>query len=131
MKVERAFRGVTTEVVWLTPLGVEARPAPGERYLVYGRSYRPFDIVMASPGHGAIAIERAAEHLSFLASLPPQASTGIISGVVQLKDRQYDGMFDRGQVSAGLDVAVTTELRKGELEVSGKTPTESAPVYAA
>jgi hypothetical protein len=107
MKVERAFRGVTTEVVWLTPLGVETRPRPGERYLVFGRSYRPPDIVMASPGHGAIAIERAAEHLAFLESLQPQASTGIISGVVQLKDRQYDGRIARVTPLAGTLVAVS------------------------
>ena len=115
MTVERAFRGVTTDIVWLTPLAVETRPRPGQRYLVFGRSYRPPDIVMASPGYGAIEIARAAEHLAFLESLPPQAGTGVISGVVQLNDRQYDGTNAGVTPLGGTRVAVSRDGRSVEV----------------
>lgn len=44
--VERAYLGVTTPVMYLTPLGVEHYATPGRRYLVYGQKYNPPDIVM-------------------------------------------------------------------------------------
>jgi hypothetical protein len=66
-------------------LGIESRPRPGHRYLVYGRDYHPPDVVMASPGHGAVPLERAAGDLAFLESLVPEARGGTLMGVVRLK----------------------------------------------
>lgn len=41
MEVERAYLGVTTSVMYVMPLGVETYATPGQRYVVYGRSYHP------------------------------------------------------------------------------------------
>jgi hypothetical protein len=88
--VERTYVGVTTSVMYLTPLGIEAYATPGERYLVYGRNYRPPDIVMASPGIGAKAIAAAGPDLAFLDALVPGHKGGTITGLVQFKDVTYD-----------------------------------------
>ena len=92
MTVERAYVGVTTSVMYVLPLGSDRRPIPGQRYLVYGREYHPPDIVMASPGNGAKEIDAAAADVAFLETLTPGVKGGTISGVVQLKDRTYDGI---------------------------------------
>lgn len=91
MTVERAYVGVTTPVMYVLPLGSDSRLIPGQRYLVYGRQYHPPDIVMASPGTGAKEIDAAAADIAFLETLTPGVKGGTISGVVQLKDRTYDG----------------------------------------
>lgn len=83
--VERAYVGVSTPVVYLTPLGIEEYATPGRRYLVYGSGYRPPDIVMASPGFGAKPIERAGQDLAFLDQLIPGLRGGTIAGIVQEK----------------------------------------------
>src|SRR5690348_1475292 len=38
--VERAFRGVAGDVMYVTPAGIETYLTPGEDYLIYGRYYR-------------------------------------------------------------------------------------------
>ena len=91
MIVERAYLGVTTSLMYLTPLGIDARPTVGRKYLVYGREYRPPDIVMASPGIGAKNIESADEDLAFLDTVIPGTAGGTIAGIVQLKDRTNGG----------------------------------------
>lgn len=88
--VERAYVGVSTPIMYLTPLGAEHYATPGERYLVYGRHYHPPDIVMASPGSAAKQIDAAGADLAFLDMLVPGVKGGTISGVVQLKDVTYD-----------------------------------------
>lgn len=88
--VERAFLGVKTPVMYLMPLGIEQYATPGRRYLVYGREYRPPDIVMASPGIGAREIEDASADLAFLESLVPGLRGGIVSGAVRFKELTYD-----------------------------------------
>lgn len=90
MTVERAYVGVITPVMYLTPLGTETYATPGQRYLVYGRQYRPPDIVMASPGHGVKEIERAADDLAFLNGSGPVNKGGTIRGVVRRKEINYD-----------------------------------------
>ena len=91
MTVERAFTGVKTRIIYLTPRGGDHYPTPGQRYLVYGLEYHQPDIVMASPGAGAKLFRAAAQDLAFLESIVPGAKGGIIAGIVQLKDRVYDG----------------------------------------
>jgi hypothetical protein len=88
--VERAYVGVSTPVMYLTPLGTELYAMPGQRYLVYGREYHSPDIVAASPGTGAKEINAARADLAFLETLMPGVTGGTISGVVQLKDLTYD-----------------------------------------
>ena len=91
VEVEQAYLGVTTPVMYITPLGVETYATPGRRYLVYGRSYNPSDIVMASPGFNMKEVdEKAADDVAFLESLTP-GSTGAISGTVEQKERVYGG----------------------------------------
>jgi hypothetical protein len=92
MTVERAYVGVQTPVMYVLPLGNDYRPAPGRRYLVYGRGYHPPHIVMASPPSSAKDVDAAAGDIAFLDSLMPGVKGGTISGVVQLKDRTYDGI---------------------------------------
>jgi hypothetical protein len=89
IEVERAYRGVSTPVIYVIPLGIPTRLTPGVRYLVYGRHYRPPDIVMASPGMGAKEIEQAASDLAFLDGVSPSARGGTISGVVQERSVSY------------------------------------------
>jgi len=59
------------EVIYVVPLGIPTRLTPAMRYLVYGRHYRPPDIVMASPGLGAKELDRAASDLEFLDGVSP------------------------------------------------------------
>ena len=87
--VERAYLGVTTSIMYLMPLGVEEYATPGRTYLVYGRKYLPPDIVMASPGYGAKAIEGAGEDLAFLEALTPVRPGGAITGIVQQKEARF------------------------------------------
>lgn len=88
--VEQTYHGKTTRVMYITPAGVERYARPGERYLVYGRSYSVPDIVMASPGIGLKELGKAAEDLAFLASLPPgSSSAGTIYGEVLQREQIY------------------------------------------
>jgi hypothetical protein len=87
--VERAFLGVTTSIIYLTPLGVQEYATPGRTYLVYGRRYQPPDIVMASPGYGAKKIEQIEEDLAFLDALTPGKPGGTITGIVQQKEASF------------------------------------------
>lgn len=89
IEVERAYRDVSTPVIYVIPLGIPTRLTPGGRYLVYGRHYRPPDIVMASPGMGAKEMERAASDLEFLDRVSAGARGGTISGVVQERAVSY------------------------------------------
>lgn len=88
--VARAYFGVITPVVYLTPLGIEQYATPGHRYLVYGRAYRPPDIFIASPGFGAKPIERAADDLAFLDRTAAGVRGGTLTGVVQHTDIAID-----------------------------------------
>ena len=92
------------------PLGVETYATPGQRYLVYGRGYHPPDIVMASPGIGAIEIDAASADLAFLEELEPGVNGGTISGVVQLKDVTYD-RTTRGVTTLGRILVRITNAR--------------------
>jgi hypothetical protein len=91
VEVEQAYLGVTTPVMYITPLGVETYATPGRKYLVYGRSYHPPDIVMASPNFNMKEIEKAADDVAFLESLTPGSTGGAISGTVELQERVYGG----------------------------------------
>jgi hypothetical protein len=84
--VDRAYRGVTTPIVYVVPLGVDRPLSAGRRYLVYGRHYRPPDIVMASPGYGAREVASAARDLAFLDAMSPYARGGTLGGVVQVRE---------------------------------------------
>jgi hypothetical protein len=86
--------------MYLMPLGVEHYATAGTKYLVYGRSYHPPDIVMASPGFGARQIEHAAEDLAFLEALTPAPTGGIIAGTVEQKESVYGAV---GRIRAPLE----------------------------
>jgi hypothetical protein len=96
--VERSFRGVSSPIVFVTPLGIDQLLVPGERYLVYGHSYSVSDTFMASDGiYGTKPLARAGRDLEFLDLIAPNASGGTISGVLE---------FDASNVShIGTDVA--------------------------
>lgn len=91
VEVEHAYLGVTTSVMYITPLGVETYATPGRKYLVYGRSYDPPDIVMASPNVNMKEIEKAAADLAWLESLTPGSTEGVITGMIEQKERVYGG----------------------------------------
>lgn len=87
--IERAYFGVLTPVMYLVPAGTRNFATAGQRYLVYGRQYRPPDVVMASPGDGAKPIESAADDLAFLDG-SAVGKGGRISGVVQQTEIRND-----------------------------------------
>jgi hypothetical protein len=89
VEVEQAYLGVTTPVMYITPLGVETYATPGRKYLVFGRSYHPPDIVMASPNVNMKEIEKAAADLAWLESLTPGSTEGVITGTIEQKERVY------------------------------------------
>jgi hypothetical protein len=101
IEVERAYRDVSTPVIYVIPLGIPTRLTPGVRYLVYGRHYRPPDIVMASPGMGAKEVGQAASDLAFLDGVAPGARGGTISGVVQERSVSYSFAADDPRAPLG------------------------------
>ena len=109
VEVEQAYLGVTTPVMYITPLGVETYAAPGQKYLVYGRSYHPPDIVMASPGNNMKEIEKAGEDLAFLQALTPGSTGGTIGGTVEQKDLVYGGTFNLRGPLTGIPVRIFNE----------------------
>jgi hypothetical protein len=110
VEVERAYLGVTTPVMYITPLGVETYASPGRKYLVYGRSYHPPDIVMASPNFYMKEIEKAGADVAFLESLTPTSITGTITGTIEQRERVY-GKYESKQLGflAGISVRVFNE----------------------
>lgn len=81
--VERAFRGVAGEMMYITPAGMETYLTPGERYLVYGRDYGFPNIVMSGPAYGTKLLRNATRDLEFLESFDASASGGTITGVLE------------------------------------------------
>jgi hypothetical protein len=112
--VERAYSGVATSVMYLTPLGIERYPAPGRRYLVYGRRYRLPDVVMASPGIGAKEIERATEDLAFLDGLSPGIAGGVVAGIVRHKEITYGAASRVGPPVGGILVRIFSDKHSTE-----------------
>lgn len=109
MEVEQAYLGVTTRVMYVTPLGIETYAKPGRKYLVYGRSYHPPDIVMASPGFGMKEIEIAADDVAFLESLTPASTGSTITGTVEQKELVYGGMTKARAPLANVPVRIFNE----------------------
>jgi hypothetical protein len=106
--VERAYVGVSTPVMYLTPLGVEAYAKAGVRYLVYGRHYHPPDIVMASPGFGAKEVESAAGDLAFLDGVG-SGGGGIVAGLVHERPLTFDGTAPDGEPLADVRVRIVND----------------------
>jgi hypothetical protein len=114
IEVERAYLGVTTRIVYVTPLGIETHATPGERYLVYGRAYQSPDIVMARPGAGLTEIGKAADDLAFLESLAPGSTGSTIVGDVALKELVYGGTSNARAPLAGVPVRIFNETQVTE-----------------
>ena len=84
--VERAFRGVSTSVVFIQPAGIERYLTPGERYLVYGRQYVGRDMFMLTDAYGTKPLGQAANDLEFLEAVTGNISGAAISGYVELDE---------------------------------------------
>jgi hypothetical protein len=84
--VERAFRGVAGETMYITPAGIETYLTPGERYLVYGRDYGFPNIVMSSDAYGTKLLRDATRDLEFLDTLDASAAGGTINGVLEVDE---------------------------------------------
>ncbi len=125
VEVERAFLGVTTPVMYVTPLGVETYATAGRRYLVYGRSYNPPDTVMASPGIGMKELNEAAKDLEFLESLTLAATGGTIGGTVEQKELVYGATPKSRGPLADVMVRISNESRAID------TTTDAAGRFAA
>lgn len=114
--VERSYLGVSTPVVFLTPLGVKHDPTPGRRYLIYGRHYRPPDIVMASVGHGAKDMQSAAADLAFLEALTPGVGSGTLVGIVTYAKATVAGAEQGRAPLPRLSLRVSNEREAFETE---------------
>ena len=117
IEVERAYLGVTTRAVYV--LGVETYAVPGERYLVYGSSYHPPDIVTASPDIGMKEIGKAADDVSFLESLTPGTSGSTIFGEVTRKELVYGGTSNARSPLAGVTLRIFNETHTTEVSTDG------------
>jgi hypothetical protein len=108
--VERAFRGVTTPVVYLTPAGVVNHLPPGRRYLVYGWDYHAPDIFMfLATGEGARPVETAAHELAWLNQLEWNGNDGVqIAGTLTFKDRSSDSPLN-GTPIDGVSLRISGE----------------------
>lgn len=84
--VERAFRGVVGDTMYVSPAGIETYLTPGERYLIYGRDYGFPNIVLSTTSYGTKLLRDAARDLEFLETLDRNASGGIITGVLTLDE---------------------------------------------
>jgi hypothetical protein len=85
--VEREYLGTTTATMYVSPRAIEGYAAPGRRYLIYGVSYWPPDIVEASPGYGIKEIDAAEQDgdFTFLETMPWLTIGGTITGVVEYR----------------------------------------------
>ncbi|HSL20562.1 MAG TPA: carboxypeptidase-like regulatory domain-containing protein [Vicinamibacterales bacterium] len=89
--VETSFRGVSADVVYLTPVGTDFFLPAGGRYLVYGRAYAPPDVFMAGDVYGLKAVESASEDLAFLQGVGSGASIyGRLEQVEIVPDREAE-----------------------------------------
>jgi len=130
LTVERAFRGVAGETMYITPAGVETYLTPGERYLVYGRDYGFPDIVMSSEAYGTKPLRDAARDLEFLDTVASYGAGGTINGVLDVDEsdaahigsdvRPLPGIAVR-LVSPGFS-ATTSTARNGEFVFVGVPP---------
>ena len=115
--VERAFRGVSTPVVFLMPAGIETYLTPGERYLVYGRHYADPDTFMSAEAYGTKLVDHAIQDLEFLGGIAANAPGGTISGVLELDESD--------SAHIGRDVEplpnITVWLSAKDLKVSTRT----------
>src|SRR5262245_40380248 len=81
--IERRFRGVVGETMYIMPAGIETYLTAGERYLVYGRDYGFRNIVMSTTMYGTKLLRDATRDLEFLETLDANASGGTINGVLE------------------------------------------------
>lgn len=81
LAVERAFRGVTTSVVY-----VDMTLRPFERYLVYGSAYKGADMFMTQDRYGTKPVSQATTDFEFLDVVLANASGAAISGILELDE---------------------------------------------
>jgi hypothetical protein len=86
LTVERAFRGVVGQMMYVSPAGIETYLTPGERYLVYGRDYGFPNIVLSTASYGTKLLRDAARDLEFLETLDRNVSGGTINGVLEVDE---------------------------------------------
>ena len=86
INVERSFRGVTGDVMYITPGGIETYLTPGEEYLVYGRDYGFANIVMSAPEYGTKLLRDATRDLEFLDGIAVNAQGVAINGVLEVDE---------------------------------------------
>jgi hypothetical protein len=90
--VDRAFRGVSTPVVYVT--GGNGFLTTGRRYLVYSRTYAGSDMFISDPAYGTKPIADASRDLEFLDLLAANADGAAISGSLEL-DESDDAQIGR------------------------------------
>jgi hypothetical protein len=90
--VDRAFRGVSTPVVYVT--GGNGFLTAGRRYLVYSRTYAGSDMFISDPAYGTKPIADASRDLEFLDLLAANADGAAISGSLEL-DESDDAQIGR------------------------------------
>jgi hypothetical protein len=126
MTVERSFLGTPGPTIYVTPLGVEAFPAPGRKYLVYGRGDSAPDIVMASPGHGMKSYESAAADPAFLDAVTPGAGAARSTGS---SSSRRSGRTGPPAPSVAANVVVRMTRRRNQDEQGGNTSRDPAREY--
>ena len=84
--VERAFRGVAGDVMYITPAGVETYLTAGEQYLVYGRDYGVPNIVMSAPEYGTKLLGDATRDLEFLEGMAVNERAVAVNGVLEVDE---------------------------------------------
>jgi hypothetical protein len=86
-EVERAFRGITTPVVYIMPVGGSlGQFVPGERYLIYGRWYNGTDMFMSTDMYGSKPVAQATSDLEFLDVIAAGSNGATINGRVELEE---------------------------------------------
>jgi hypothetical protein len=111
-QVERAFRGVSSPIVYIMPTGVPFGEFPaGQRYLVFAHSFEGTDMFMSTSSYGTQRIADATNELQFLDVIAPSLNRATISGRVELHD--LDSVHNTTITVPLAGIAVTLRANEG------------------